>query len=313
MKAPRTDVNGVVNLLKPAGMSSHDAVAFFRRISGVRRVGHTGTLDPMAAGVLLLCVGKATRIAEYLTTGGKRYRCEMRLGAVTDTQDIWGRVLSEAESGFAARLSEELIAETAAGFVGEQMQTPPAYSSVKVKGKKLYEYARAGEHVVVPARKIEITRLDIRRTDLARGIVSFDAECSKGSYMRTLCHDIGLKLGCGAAMSGLVRTACGMFDIADAYTAEAVETAFSPGAVPGGVLTAPDTALGHFPVLKLSSNASRAFVNGVKTDVAVVVAHTKSDALYRVYGDAESRGETFLGIGRVESDTLFPEKVLFRV
>jgi tRNA pseudouridine55 synthase len=318
MNASCAGINGVVNFLKPAGMSSHDAVAFFRRVSGIGRVGHTGTLDPMAAGVLPLCVGKATRLTEYLVSDGKKYRCEMRLGAATDTQDIWGKTISEAESGFAARLSEELIAETAAGFVGELMQTPPAYSAVKIKGKRLYEYARAGERIAVPARKIKIIRLDIRRIDLPRGIVSFDAECSKGSYMRTLCHDIGLKLGCGAAMSGLVRTACGMFDVADAHTAESIETAFSTGASLEGILTAPDVALGHLPALSLPPNASRAFANGVKLDIAHSGAEIRRNAdapetLCRVYGDAGTRCETFLGVGHIESDTLFADKVLFKI
>jgi tRNA pseudouridine55 synthase len=322
MNAPRTGMSGVVNFLKPPGMSSHDAVAFLRRISGVRRVGHTGTLDPMAAGVLPLCVGKATRITEYLALAGKRYRCEMRLGVVTDTQDVWGAVLSKAEDGFAARLSEWEIMETAARFVGAIMQVPPAYSAVKVNGKKLYEYARAGETVSVAARRIEIARLDIRRVDLTRGGVVFDAECSKGSYMRTLCHDIGAELGCGAAMSGLIRTACGAFELVDAHTAESLAAAFSPGGSPEDVLTPTDVPLMDLPSLTLSQEASRAFINGARVDMRTLGANagrTDNSAAraadsrepYRVYGDVGGVQNAFLGVGRVRAGVLAADKVFF--
>jgi tRNA pseudouridine55 synthase len=328
-------MNGFVNLLKPAGMSSHDAVAFFRRISGERRVGHTGTLDPMAVGVLPLCVGKGTRVAEYLASDRKRYRCEMRLGIVTDTQDVWGRALSEADGAFAANVPARLLAETAARFVGPQLQTPPAYSAVKVKGKKLYEYARAGETVAVPAREIEIFSIEIRRVDAARGLVNFEAECSKGAYMRTLCHDMGAALGCGAAMSGLIRLSCGVFAIDDAHTIEALEAAFSEGAAQEGVLTPPDAPLRAFPALRLSAAASRAFVNGARLALAgagwAADGDTTRDAawaatrdtggapsraagaaavLHRVYGGADGGGETFLGVGRTEGGILFADKVL---
>jgi tRNA pseudouridine55 synthase len=300
---------GVVNFLKPAGMSSHDAVAFFRRISGVRRVGHAGTLDPMAAGVLPLCVGKATRIVEYLALDRKRYRCEMRLGVVTDTQDVWGRTLSKADDGFAARLGERRVEEVAARFVGELMQTPPAYSAVKINGRKLYEYARAGEAVSAPARRIEIISLDIRRVDLARGVVSFDAECSKGTYMRALCHDMGRELGCGAAMSGLVRTRSGIFDIDGAHTAEALEAAFSSAAPLNGVLTAPDAPLGAFGALKLSAEASRAFINGAP--VVGAAGPSAPPGLRRVYGGAEGPDGVFLGVGRLRAGVLSADKVFY--
>jgi tRNA pseudouridine55 synthase len=307
MNDPRAAIIGVVNFLKPAGMSSHDAVAFFRRISGVRRVGHTGTLDPMAAGVLPLCVGRATRITEYLALDRKRYCCEMRLGIATDTQDVWGRVISEAESGFAARLSESAVRETAAHFVGELMQTPPAYSAVKINGKKLYEYARAGENISAPARKIEIISLDIRRVDLQRGIVSFDAECSKGSYMRTLCHDMGAELGCGAAMSGLVRTACGIFGIGESHTPESLREAFSSDALPEGVILPADAPLVDFPALSLSAEASRAFINGAGIDMPADGLRR----LCRVYGDIGDSFGVFLGVGRFGGGGLCADKVFF--
>jgi tRNA pseudouridine55 synthase len=318
MEAMSAEMNGVVNFLKPAGMSSHDAVAFFRRAGGVGRVGHTGTLDPMAAGVLPLCVGKATRIAEYLAFDRKRYRCEMRLGITTDTQDVWGRAISEAESDFAARLDEKLIMETAAAFVGARMQTPPAYSAVKVDGKRLYAYARAGEQVAAPARRVEFFGIDVRRVDLARGLVVFDAECSKGAYMRTLCHDMGLRLGCGAAMSGLIRTVSGIFEIENALTAEELSEAFSSGVPREDILTAMDVPLRGFSAVNLSARESRAFINGVRVGLAAraPAAHERTGAkdpgdIRRVYGEAGGLRDVFLGVGRVEAGALCADKVFF--
>ncbi|MDR2088756.1 MAG: tRNA pseudouridine(55) synthase TruB [Clostridiales Family XIII bacterium] len=327
-RAP-AEPDGIVNFLKPAGMSSHDAVAFFRRVSGIRRVGHTGTLDPMAVGVLPLCVGRATRIAEYLASDRKRYRCEMRLGLATDTQDVWGRVLSEAEDGFAARLDARLLAETAARFIGARMQTPPAYSAVKVRGRKLYEYARAGESVAAPARRIEIFSMEIKRVDLNRGLVSFEAECSKGAYMRTLCHDMGRALGCGAAMSALIRMRSGMFALDGARTVEEIEAALSAGASLEGFLTPLDAPLRGFPAVRLSAEESRAFVNGARVERAPggagVFGHAEvpEDAgalgadgarvLYRVYGTAGGREDAFLGVGSAQSGALCADKVLLRL
>jgi tRNA pseudouridine55 synthase len=313
----RSEKEGFVNFLKPAGMSSHDAVDFFRWISGIRRVGHTGTLDPMAVGVLPLCVGKATRIAEYLVADRKRYRCDMRLGLVTDTQDIWGRVISEAESGFTAHLSERLIRETAPFFVGLQMQTPPMYSAVKVNGRRLYEYARADESVDVSPRKIKIYSIEIKRIDLARGIVIFDAECSKGTYMRTICHDWGYMLGCGAAMSGLIRLSSGMFTLEDAYTIEELRAVFSSGASFDHILTPMDVPLRDFPIVRLSAERGSAFSNGKRIRpsaynfLAQRAAGTR--ALCRVYGDTGRGGFVFLGVGKFESKMLCVHKVFRQI
>jgi tRNA pseudouridine55 synthase len=310
-------MNGIVNFLKPAGMTSHDAVAIFRRLSGVKRVGHTGTLDPMAVGVLPLCVGAATRLAEYFASDRKRYRCEMRLGIVTDTQDVWGQTLGEAGAGAVARVDERLLAETAARFTGALSQTPPAYSAVKVKGRKLYEYARAGEEVAAPARDIEIFELEIKRFDAERGLVCFEAECSKGAYMRKLCHDMGTALGCGAAMSGLIRMASGMFAIGDAHTVEELKAVFSEGASFESLLTPLDAPLRRFPAVRLSVSESRAFANGARVALAPGRAGTFEGAefLCAVYGEAPGRADAFLGVGRFEAEVgaLFADKVLFRL
>jgi tRNA pseudouridine55 synthase len=317
MSGAPAEPDGIINLLKPPGISSHEAVDFFRRLSGIRRVGHTGTLDPMAVGVLPLCVGKATRLMRYLAIDQKRYRCEMRLGLVTDTQDVWGRVISKAESGFAARLSERLIPETMESFIGPQMQTPPVYSAVRIGGKRLYEYARNGESVEIPARPINIFSIDVRRIDLERGLVLFDAECSKGTYMRTLCHDIGRILGCGAAMSGLVRTASGMFKLEDAHTVEALRDAFLAERFPDGILYALDAPLQDFPAVNLDAAQGAAFSSGTPVESshynALAQRAAGTRALCRVYGDAGRRGFVFLGVGKFGVDTLRPERVFQQI
>ncbi|MDR3295836.1 MAG: tRNA pseudouridine(55) synthase TruB, partial [Clostridiales Family XIII bacterium] len=210
------ETGGLLNFLKPSGMTSHDAVSFLRRLTGVKRIGHMGTLDPMAAGVLPLCIGRATRIAEYLVFDTKEYRCEMRLGLKTDTLDIWGTTVWEAEPCHLLHLDEARIREQANVFTGEQMQTPPAYSAIKISGKKLYEYAREGQPVQVPARKIDIKSITVYEVDLEERRLVFDVVCSKGTYIRSLCHDMGEALGCGAVMSHLIRTRSGCFQISDA-------------------------------------------------------------------------------------------------
>ena len=216
-------MDGFINLLKPAGMTSHDAVYALRRILSIRKVGHTGTLDPMAAGVLSMCVGSATRAAEYIESEKKRYRCEMVLGLSTDTGDIWGKIESTS-SGMAGRSVEkippEMVKEAVLSMTGPQSQLPPMYSAVRKNGRHLYEYARNGESVEIEPRDIFI--YDIRPVSVFHrpGRVIFDVECSKGTYIRTLCTDIGEKLGCGAAMSFLVRTASGNLDIRDSVRLE---------------------------------------------------------------------------------------------
>ncbi|WP_051280117.1 tRNA pseudouridine(55) synthase TruB [Anaerovorax odorimutans] len=208
---------GIINLLKPAGMTSHDGVQFVRRISGIKRVGHTGTLDPMAVGVLPICIGSATRITEYLDLDYKKYRCEMQLGIETDTQDIWGEILNTSSfSGITKKDITKVLEE----FSGIVEQIPPNYSAVKVNGKKLYEYARKGQTVTVKSRKIHIKNIELIRFDSKSGRATFDIECSKGTYVRTICHEVGNKLGCKAAMSCLIRTASGIFTIEDTITIE---------------------------------------------------------------------------------------------
>lgn len=213
--------DGIINLLKPAGMTSHDGVQFLRRLTGIKRIGHTGTLDPMAVGVLPLCIGSATRIIEYLDLDDKQYRCEMQLGLTTDTQDIWGTILTDRRH-LLPQLKETDILQAFAPMQGVISQLPPQYSAVRVNGRRLYEYARNGEVAEVKPRWIEIKSLRLVNLDLSTGIVTFDVTCSKGTYVRTICHDVGERLGCGGTMSHLIRTNSGRFSLTDTVTMEAL-------------------------------------------------------------------------------------------
>lgn len=213
-------MDGMINLYKPSQMTSHDAVKIIRRKFLKTKVGHTGTLDPMAVGVLPICLGKATRIAEYLTDNDKSYHCEMTLGIETDTQDIWGTILKTYEKKI--EIDEHEILDIFKTFVGEIEQIPPKYSAIKVQGKRLYQYARNGEEVEIKPRKIKIYNLN--NIQINDNKITFDVKCSKGTYIRTLCYDIGKKLGHGAVMSYLERTSSGIFTKDNAITLEQLET-----------------------------------------------------------------------------------------
>lgn len=217
-------MDGILNVLKPPGMTSHDVVGFARRLFKVKRIGHTGTLDPGVAGVLILCVGKATRLVEYILETGKAYRSELTLGITTDTQDSFGTVIHKKEKFF---LDYSLIEKTLKEFEGKIRQIPPMYSAVRHQGKKLYELARAGEEVERQEREVEIKSLRLLgyQDNLEQGLVFgskiiFEVECTKGTYIRTLCADIGERLGCGAHMSYLVRNQVGKFLLESAWTLE---------------------------------------------------------------------------------------------
>ncbi len=236
-------MNGFINLLKPAGMTSHDVVSALRRILGIKKIGHTGTLDPMAAGVLPMCIGKATRAAEYLESDRKRYRCELLLGAASDTADVWGRVCLQG-CGAAGRLTAQQVSDAILSLKGPQLQYPPMYSAVRKNGKHLYEYAREGITVEVEPRSIVIYDIYPVRIFHEPLRVIFDVECSKGTYIRTICREIGEILGCGAIMTFLVRTRSGAFDIADSVTLEEIieRIAQNEGLTAGQVINSGKTA-----------------------------------------------------------------------
>ena len=201
------NLNGVLPVYKERGYTSNDVVSKLRGILKLKKIGHTGTLDPDAEGVLPVCLGKATKLISILSDTDKAYSCTCRLGITTDTEDMSGNVLSEVSC---KDITEDAVRKAAEGFIGRYMQIPPMYSAKKVNGKKLYELARQGIVIERKPCEVEIKSLVIRDTDLINGRFSFDTECSKGTYIRSLCRDIGEALGCGASMESLLRTgACG--------------------------------------------------------------------------------------------------------
>lgn len=203
--------NGILNIDKPQGITSHDVVDVIRKIFPNIKVGHTGTLDPLATGVLPICIGKATKLSDELLSENKKYYVKMLLGVETDTYDITGKIV------FANTLEYDdiYIKERIKRFIGKQMQIPPKYSAIKVNGKKAYEYARKDEKVELKPREIEIFDIDDIKVNLRKRQVSFVVSCTKGTYVRSLVHDIGIKLGCGATMTELRRLKTGNFNIED--------------------------------------------------------------------------------------------------
>jgi len=214
-------MDGILPLWKPKGMTSHDCVIKIRKIFQTKKVGHTGTLDPEVEGVLPICIGKATKIVPFLTDTTKTYLAEVQLGKSTETEDRYGKIIEEAEiTEFPA---ETKIQEVLHSFIGESIQIPPMYSAVKVKGKRLYEYARANEFVERPRRTIQIDSITLLHVDEKDTTISFEVVCSKGTYIRTLCVDIGKKLGYPAHMSFLERIKTGSFTKEQSITFETIE------------------------------------------------------------------------------------------
>ena len=213
-------MDGIINVYKETGFTSHDVVAKLRGLLHQKKIGHTGTLDPAATGVLPVCCGKATKVCELLTDKDKSYRAVCRLGIETDTQDTTGEVLNQYDiSG----ITEDDIRRCVNEFQGDIMQVPPMYSALKVNGRKLYELAREGKTVERKARPVHIDSIDIIDIDMEKGIFSMDVTCSKGTYIRTLCHDIGKKLGIAAAMENLIRTRVSVFRLEDAITLSQIQ------------------------------------------------------------------------------------------
>ena len=210
-------INGVINIYKIKGFTSHDVVAKLRGIMKQKKIGHTGTLDPDATGVLPVCLGSATKLCDMLTDKEKEYVAKVRLGIVTDTQDMTGTVLCQKE----VNVNEKQVTEALQIFVGEYEQIPPMYSALKVNGKKLYELAREGKEVERKARPVTIHYIEIMDMQLPE--LTIRVGCSKGTYIRTLCHDLGERLGCGAAMAALERTKSGEFTVETALTLAELE------------------------------------------------------------------------------------------
>ncbi len=220
-------VSGVLVVDKPVGLTSHDVVQIIRRGTGIRRAGHTGTLDPRASGVLVVLIGPAVRLSEYVSASDKRYQATIRLGASTDTYDSEGRILSEPKAVEVESITEELFQDTLDKFIGEIEQVPPPYSAVKVQGRKAYEMAREGEEVDLAPRKIHVYSLEMLEWDPPEAVV--DVFCSSGTYVRSLANDVGQSLGCGGHLVGLRRTKSGRFTLRDAVPLRRLQEAFTQG------------------------------------------------------------------------------------
>lgn len=290
-------MNGILLIDKPAGWTSSDVVAKLRGILRERRIGHSGTLDPLATGLLVIFVGRATRAAEYAESQEKRYRAALRLGLVTDTQDISGTPLG----GEPRAVSREELEAVLPRFRGRIEQIPPMYSAIKVKGQKLYEIARRGGEVERQPRPVTIRALDVLGEE--DGDWLLDIRCSKGTYIRTLCHDIGAALGCGGCMSALRRTEAGRFSLADAHTLEEVQRA-ADEARAEALLLPTDSLFAACPKLILRAGGEKRVRNG-----GTLPAKSAPAGDYRLYSES---GE-FLALGRVESGELKVVKSFYEI
>ena len=248
-------MDGVLNIRKEKGFTSFDVVAKLRGILHMKKIGHTGTLDPEAEGVLPVVLGKATKLVDLLTDKQKTYEALMHLGLETDTQDMTGTVLCEKT----VEVSEEEVESVIRGFVGEYQQIPPMYSALKVDGKKLYELAREGKTVERKARTVHFYEIDIKEINLP--YVRFSVTCSKGTYIRTLCHDIGQKLGCGGCMEELIRTRSGNFTWEDSMTLAEVEEAVKDGTIEDRVIRI-GQVLKDYPEIFCTREGDRLLENG---------------------------------------------------
>lgn len=293
-------MDGIINVLKPVGMTSADIVRWVLKKTKANKAGHIGTLDPGAAGVLPVFIGKATRLAEYHSDQGKYYRAEITLGITTDTQDAFGKEISRA----IPQISQEDFLSVLKNFLGDIEQVPPMYSAVRKNGKHLYEYARQGLDVSRVKRLVTINKLEMinwKKDTFPQALI--DIECSKGTYIRTLCQDIGEELGCGAHMSFLLRLRAGGFLIDSTYTLEEIDRAISEN--DKNILLESDWGL-ELPEIRIPQNRFNAFKNGLSTGVSMIEGVIPADNTpVKVYCSGQ-----FIGIGIWSKDCLCPNKVL---
>ena len=269
-------IDGVIALNKPKGKTSHDMIYFVRRLLHIRRVGHTGTLDPDATGVLPICVGNATKASSYIMDSAKRYTAQMLLGSRTDTLDASGTVLQTAP----VSVTEPEIRTACEAFIGTIMQLPPMYSAVKVGGKKLYELAREGKEVERKPRMVTVESIDILDCDLKHNCVTLDIVCSKGTYIRTLFDDIGARLGCFAHMGELIRTQSGGFVLAQSYTPETLTKLYEDGKIMEALTKTEDVFSSYEKVFLTAAEARK-----VKNGVPLRRDHLNFGQFYRLYDE----------------------------
>ncbi len=267
-------IDGILVINKTTGMTSHDVVAQVRKLLKQRRVGHAGTLDPAAGGVLPICVGQGTRVAEYLSESGKAYQAEITFGVTTDTYDAEGEVLRTADT---SHLTRDTIMASLPHFLGAQMQMPPRYSAIKIQGQPAYKRMRAGEEIALEARPIHIYQLDLLSWQAPR--LQLAVECSKGTYIRSLAYDLGEYMGCGAYLSALTRTRSGPFTLAESLTLEQLATLQEQGQLEHAIVPA-DRALAHYPALALDAVSAERVLHGNAFHFSIAPAE-----LARVYDD----------------------------
>lgn len=278
-------MNGLLIINKPKGYTSHDIVNIVRKKLNIKKVGHTGTLDPNATGVLPILIGTGTKISKYLVEHEKKYIATLTLGKKTDTGDSEGKIIEE-DNNF-INPNEEKIKTVLKSFIGKQNQTPPIYSAIKVDGKKLYEYAREGKEVDIKPREIEIYNIDLKKYDNNKEI-TFEVECSKGTYIRTLCEDIAKSLGTIGYMKELQRTKVNKFDIKDAISLEDLDNVNLEERIISIEKIFKDNL-----TINLNDRKLELFLNGVQ------LTHDLKDGLYRIYNNSN-----FIGLGIVKDKLL---------
>lgn len=299
-------MDGIINVYKEKGFTSHDVVAKLRGILKTKKIGHTGTLDPDAQGVLPVCIGKATKLCDMLTEKEKAYRTVMILGKTTDTQDISGKVLVEKELN--ESINESTVREVIFSFLGEYMQVPPMYSALKVNGKKLYELARQGIEVERKARKVTIIDIEIEKIELPR--ITMTVKCSKGTYIRTLCNDIGDKLLVGACMEELERIQSGSFFVEDSIKLSEIEELVKNNSIDEKVIPI-DSMFCDLEECVVSSKYNTLIYNGNKFIVKNLTKKVNPihEEMYRVYDEKHN----FIGVYKYNKDEAMftPVKLFF--
>ena len=271
-------MQGILIVNKPKGMTSHDVVAFVRRTFAMRQVGHTGTLDPDAEGVLPVLVGRATKLSDLLTADEKSYTARVQLGVITDTYDMSGTVRETRP----VNVSEQELSDVLKEFLGKQKQIPPMYSAIKMNGKKLYQLARQGVEIERPPREITVCRLQVRDFDTKNNSFSLEIDCSKGTYIRSLCHDIGQRLGCGACMAELVRTRSGSFTIEQSFSPEEIAQKAQEGCAEE-ILISIEDALCRYPKLSVSETNAAKIRNGLRLRAEQLGLTAQVGDFFRLY------------------------------
>lgn len=291
-------MDGVIIINKPTGQTSHNLVGFTRRLFNIKKVGHTGTLDPDASGVLPVCIGRGTKAADMLTASDKAYRAQFILGMITDTLDASGEILAEQP----VMVSKEQIEETIRGFIGEIYQIPPMFSAIKKDGKKLYELARSGITIDREKRKVTIFDIEICEIDMENYAITIEVSCSKGTYIRTLCEDIGMALGCGAYMNTLVRIKSAGFTLEESYTPEELLEMKKEGTLENIVIPVDKLFLDYEEVVL------DAFLSGkAKNGIPIRKKGYKEGSLYRIYDEKHE----FLCISQYRENAFYLEKAFW--